>query len=124
VYQKNPEKRSGADTIAILAGAFDQKALEAGVARGEVIGDAVNFARTLAITPANDMTPTHLASAAEKAAKETGLEADVLDAERCRKEGMGSFLSVAQGSAQPPKFIVLKYNGNPGSKELLALVGK
>jgi leucyl aminopeptidase len=124
VYQKKPEKRSGADTLAILAGAFDQKALQAGVARGEIIGDAVNFARTLAITPANDMTPTHLAAAAEKAAKETGLEADILDAERCRKEGMGSFLSVAQGSAQPPKFIVLKYNGNPGSKELLALVGK
>ena len=37
---------------------------------------------------------------------------------------MGSFLSVAQGSNQPPKFIVLRYNGDPGSKELLALVGK
>ena len=124
VYQKNPEKRSGADTFTILAGACDQKALQAGVVRGEVLGDAVNFARTLAITPANDMTPTHLAAAAEKAAKETGIEADILDVERCRKEGMGSFLSVAQGSAQPPKFIVLKYTGNPGSKELLALVGK
>ena len=37
---------------------------------------------------------------------------------------MGSFLSVAQGSVQPPKFIVLRYNGDPSSKELLALVGK
>jgi leucyl aminopeptidase len=37
---------------------------------------------------------------------------------------MGSFLSVAQGSAQPPKFIVMTYKGDPGSKELLALVGK
>jgi leucyl aminopeptidase len=37
---------------------------------------------------------------------------------------MGSFLSVAQGSSQPPKFIVMKYTGDPGGKELLALVGK
>ena len=37
---------------------------------------------------------------------------------------MGSFLSVAQGSSQPPKFIIMRYNGDPGSKELLALVGK
>ncbi|HET9392618.1 MAG TPA: leucyl aminopeptidase [Candidatus Rubrimentiphilum sp.] len=124
VYQKQPEKRSGVESLAILAGTLDQKALQAGVARGEILGDAVNFARKLAITPANDMTPSHLAKAAEEAAKETGLEVDILDADRCRKEGMGSFLSVAQGSAQPPKFIVLKYTGDPGSKELLAFVGK
>jgi leucyl aminopeptidase len=124
VYQKTPERRSGADTLTLLAGDCDETALKEGVAHGEVLGDAVNFARTLAITPANDMTPTHLAEAAEKAAKETGLEVDVLDEERCRAEGMGSFLSVAQGSSQPAKFIVLKYTGNPGSKDLLAFVGK
>lgn len=124
LYQKNPEKRSGAETLTILAGDCDGAALTQGVQRGEVVGEAVNFARRLAITPANDMTPTHLADEAQKAAKETGLELDVLDEERCRKEGMGSFLSVAQGSAQPPKFIVLRHNGNAGSKELLALVGK
>ena len=124
VYQKAPEKRSGADTLSLLAGGCDEKALQDGVTRGEILGDAVNFARKLAITPANDMTPAHMAKAAKKAAKETGLDVDILDEDRCREEGMGSFLSVAQGSAQPPKFIVLKYEGNPGSKELLALVGK
>jgi leucyl aminopeptidase len=124
VYQKAPERSSGAETLTIVAGDCDEKALQEGIARGEILGDAVNFARTLAITPANDMTPTHLAQAAEQSAKETGLEVDVLDEDRCRKEGMGSFLSVAQGSSQPPKFIVLTYKGNPGSKELLALVGK
>src|SRR5579859_6406705 len=108
IYQKDPEKRSGAETLSILTGDCDRAALEQGVHRGQVIGEAVNFARRLAITPANDMTPSHLADEAQKAAKETGLEIDVLDADRCRKEGMGSFLSVAQGSAQPPKFIVLR----------------
>lgn len=124
IYQKDPDKRSGADNVTILAQGFDEAAVRKGAERGQILGDAVNFARRLAITPANDMTPTHLADEAAKAAKETGLQIDVLDEERCRKEGMGSFLSVAQGSAQPPKFIVMTYNGDPGSKELLALVGK
>ena len=124
VYQKDPEKRSGADSVTILAQGFDKNALQKGVDRGTILGDAVNFARRLAITPANDMTPTHLAEEATKAAREGGLQIDVLDEARCRDLGMGSFLSVAQGSVQPPKFIVMTYNGDPGSNELLALVGK
>lgn len=124
VYQAAPEKRNAIETIALAAQDFDAAALERGIARGTVLGEAVNLARRLAITPANDMTPTILAGEAEKVAKATGLEIDVLDEARARAEGMGSFLSVAQGSAQPPKFIVLRYNGDPGSKELLALVGK
>lgn len=124
IYQKDPDKRSGADSVTILSQGFDEAALRKGAERGQILGDAVNFARRLAITPANDMTPAHLAGEAAKAAMESGLEIDVLDEDRCRKEGMGSFLSVAQGSAQPPKFIVMTYKGDPGSKELLALVGK
>ena len=70
------------------------------------------------------MTPTRLAEEAAGVAKEGGLEIEVFDEARARQERMGSFLSVAQGSSQPPKFIVLRYNGDPSSKELLALVGK
>jgi len=124
LYQKDPERRSGADEVTILSEGFDEAALSNGVRRGEIVGDAVNFARRLAITPANDMTPTHLANEATRAAREAGLEIEVFDEARCRDEGMGSFLSVAQGSAQPPKFIVMTYKGDPGSRELLALVGK
>ena len=124
MYQKDPEKRSGADTLILLGSGFDEAGLRKGIARGEILGDAVNFARSLALTPANDMTPTHLAQAATKAAKQSGVAIEVFDEDRARAEGMGSFLSVAQGSSQPPKFIVMRYEGNPGSKELLALVGK
>jgi leucyl aminopeptidase len=124
MYQKDPEKRSGADNVAIIASGLDQNALQKGVERGRILGDAINFARRLAITPANDMTPTNLANEATKGAKEAGVEIEVFDEAKCRELGMGSFLSVAQGSAQPPKFIVMKYTGDPGSKELLALVGK
>jgi leucyl aminopeptidase len=124
LYQKDPDKRSGADNVTILAQGFDEAALRKGVERGQILGDAVNLARRLAITPANDMTPAILAGEATKAAEAAGLQVEILDEDRCRKEGMGSFLSVAQGSAQPPKFIVMTYAGDPGSKEKLALVGK
>ncbi|MDP9111711.1 MAG: leucyl aminopeptidase [Candidatus Eremiobacteraeota bacterium] len=124
LYQKEPDRRSGLDLIAIAGAGLDASALQTGIARGEAIGEAVNFARRLALTPANDMTPTHLADEASKAAKNAGLEIDVLDEARARAEGMGSFLGVAQGSAQPPKFIVMTYKGDPGNKETLALVGK
>jgi leucyl aminopeptidase len=124
MYQEKPEKKVATDTVSIVASGFDVPALERGLARGTILGEAVNFARRLAITPANDMTPTHLADEAGKMAKENGLDIDVLDEARARKEGMGSFLSVAQGSTQPPKFIVLRYNGDPSSKDVLGLVGK
>ncbi len=124
LYQSENGKRSGADEMTIVSHGLDEAALRKGIARGEAVGEAVNFARRLALTPANDMTPTHMAQQAQQAAQDAGLECTVLDEAQCRQEGMGSFLSVAQGSAQPPKFIVLRYTGDPSSKSLLALVGK
>jgi leucyl aminopeptidase len=124
IYQEQPDKRIAVNEVTLLAGDLDKNELERGIVRGVAVGEAVNFARRLALTPANDMTPTRLAEEATKAAQRTGLEVEILEEDRARKEGMGSFLSVAAGSAQPPKFIVLRYNGDPSSKELLALVGK
>jgi leucyl aminopeptidase len=124
LYQAKPDTRVATNEVAILAGGFDKAELTRGIARGTAVGEAVNLARRLAITPANDMTPTRLAQEATNVAERNGLEIEILDEERARREGMGSFLSVAQGSVQPPKFIVMRYNGDPSSKELLALVGK
>ena len=124
IYQDKPDKRMAVASVTILASGLNSAAVKTGVERGEILGEAVNFARRLAVTPANDMTPTILAEEATKGAKAAGIEIEVLDEARVRKEGMGSFLSVAQGSVQPPKFIIMRYNGDPSSKELLALVGK
>jgi leucyl aminopeptidase len=94
------------------------------IARGEAIGEATNFQRRLSNEPANKMTPTIMADEARAMAKRTGVQIEVLDADRCRALGMGSFLSVAQGSHQPPKFIVLRYKGRGGKGFDLGLVGK
>jgi leucyl aminopeptidase len=123
-YQSEPEKQTAMTSVSILSHEFERQAIEAGVARGTIVGEAVNFARRLALTPANDMTPTILADEAARAAKAWGLECECLDEARARAEGMGSFLSVAQGSAQPPAFIIMRYRGDPSSSGCLALLGK
>ena len=61
--------------------------------------------------PANEMTPSIMASRAKAAAKDVGLKIKVLEADECRKLGMGSYLGVAKGSKEPPKFIVMEYSG-------------
>src|SRR5262249_7693172 len=73
---------------------------------------------------ANVITPTELAHQAEGVAKEHGLEIDVLDDVRMKELGMGAFLGVAQGSAEPAKIIVLTYTPKTESKETIAIVGK
>src|SRR5215468_7138565 len=94
------------------------------IERGRVIADATNFAREMINEPANVITPTELARQAEGVAKEHGLEIDVLDDARMKELGMGAFLGVAQGSAEPAKIIVLTYTPKTESKETIAIVGK
>ena len=94
------------------------------IARGTAVGEATNAARRMANEPANRMTPTLIAEAAKELAKEAGVKIEVLDADRCRTLGMGSFLSVAQGSHEPPRFIVMRHRGRGGSGYDLGFVGK
>ncbi len=108
------------DSVVLVTGRPATKA----IARGQVVGEAVNLQRRLANEPANKMTPTILADEARAVAKESGLQIEVLDEARCRALGMGSYLSVAQGSHQPPRFIVMRYRGRGGRGYDLGLVGK
>ena len=123
-YQSAPERPIAVGEAILLANGFNGDAVGRGLKRGVAIGEAVNLARRLALTPANDMTPTHLAAEATALAKAHGMEIEVHDAAWAAEKKMGSFLSVAQGSAQPPAFIVMHYRGAPQSDRLLALVGK
>ncbi|MGI8929339.1 MAG: leucyl aminopeptidase family protein, partial [Candidatus Limnocylindrales bacterium] len=97
---------------------------EAAVARGEAIGEAVNWARSLANEPANIMTPTKVADETRELAAQAGLDIEVLDEEACAALGMGSYLSVARGSDEPAQFVVLRHRGRQGDGFDLGLVGK
>ena len=108
------------DTVLL---AMEGDAKEA-IRRGEAAGEAVNVARRLANEPANKMTPTALAAEAKRLAADAGVECEVLNADRCRALGMHSFLSVAQGSHEPPQFIVMRHAGRGGKGYDAGLVGK
>ena len=97
---------------------------ESAIDRAHAVGDAVNWARSLANEPANLMTPTLVAEAARELAEGAGMVCEVLDADECRELGMGSFLSVARGSDEPAKLVVLRYHGRGGEGYDLAMVGK
>ncbi len=98
--------------------------LTAGAERGRIVAEASNLARDLVNEPANYMTPSNMAEAAYRLAGNYGLEITVLEREQVRGLGMGAFLGVAQGGEQPPKFIVLRYNGRGSAENDIALVGK
>jgi leucyl aminopeptidase len=126
-YRSDNEPNPVADVLISTwadAHTFDAKAVEEGVHHGTIVGESVNAARLMALTPANDMTPTLLAGRASELAKHSGLQVDVLDEPRMEKLGMGSLLGVSRGSDEPATLTVLRYEGDPGNPEILALVGK
>jgi leucyl aminopeptidase len=98
--------------------------LQRGSDKGRVLAEATNLARDMVNEPANYMTPSHMAEMAAKLAENYGLELSVLEREQMQELGMGGLLGVAQGSRQPPKFIVLHYRGGASSEIDMALVGK
>ena len=110
--------------VTLLCDKAEAKAVQRGLALGQAIGSGVTLARELANRPANHCTPTILAQHAVKLGKEYQLKVQVLDRAACAKLGMGSFLAVAQGSAEPLRFIVARYDGAPKSVPPVVLVGK
>ena len=124
LYRTEADKPVLTEAVTIVAGSNARSAVEAGAARGSIIGQAVNAARRMALTPANDMTPTLLAARAKELAADAGLEIDVLDEARMHAKGMGSLLGVSRGSDEPATLSVITYKGDPSSSEMLALVGK
>ncbi len=97
-----------------------------GFAHGNAVAAAMTAQRDLANLPGNVCTPIYLADRARAMAKKYGaLRVKVLDEAGIRREKMGCFLAVTQGSAQPPRFIVLDYRGaKQRSGAPVVLVGK
>jgi leucyl aminopeptidase len=113
------------EKLTVLAGTKPEaNELNTGLVRGAAIVEGVTLARELANRPGNHCTPRLLADEARKMAKAQGLRIEVLDHKAIEKVGMGSFLSVAQGSDEPPRFIVMHYQGAAKSVAPVVLVGK
>ena len=96
----------------------------AGLRQGAGVAEGVALARECANRPGNHCTPSFLAAEARRLGKEFDLKVEVLERKDCEKLGMGSFLAVAQGSHEPPKFIVMRYLGAAKGAAPVVLVGK
>jgi len=97
---------------------------QAAIQRGQAIAAGVAFAKDLGNLPGNICTPTYLAEQALAMGKELGLKVEALEKKQIEKLGMGSFLAVAQGSREPPRFIVMEHMGGRKDERPVALVGK
>lgn len=126
-YRTVDKEERQLEKVVVVSDAPDADAVAVGAERGRIIGESVNFTRDLANEPGAYMTPTIMAQRARAIAGEFGLSVDVLDEERMKQEGMGSLLSVSNGSEEPAQLIILKYtpeNSSASSDRLLAFVGK
>jgi leucyl aminopeptidase len=100
-------------------------AAQKGLDDGAAVAAAMNIQRDLANLPANVCTPRYLAEQARALAKRFGqLKVKVLDEPAIRREKMGCLLAVSQGSHEPPRFIVLEYQGGKKEQAPIVLVGK
>jgi leucyl aminopeptidase len=121
-YKTEDKPMTALEEVCILADPAHEQRLE----RGRIIAEAQNFTRQLVNEPGNRLPPSALGTAAVEMAKTAGLEVDLLRRDRLEELKMGALLGVAQGSAEPPVLIVLRYqpeNSNGGGMHL-GLVGK
>ncbi|HET9049121.1 MAG TPA: M17 family peptidase N-terminal domain-containing protein, partial [Chiayiivirga sp.] len=89
------------------------------------IAEGVNLARELGNLPPNICTPVYLAEQAQAIAdKHANVSLQVLDPDQMRELGMGALLAVGQGSVNPPRLIVLRYEGTTAEVKPQVLVGK
>ncbi|MGL4231698.1 MAG: leucyl aminopeptidase [Casimicrobium sp.] len=84
----------------------------------------IEYAKYLGNLPPNHCTPTRLGEEAKKLGKAHGLKVTVMDRKQIEKLGMGSFLSVTNGSEEPPRFIVMEYSGGKKTDAPTVFVGK
>jgi leucyl aminopeptidase len=88
------------------------------------LANGMELTKDLGNLSANVCTPTYLANTAKKLGREFKLNVEVLDRKQMQALKMGSLLSVANGSDEPPKFIVLKHMGGKAKDAPVVLVGK
>ncbi|ROR32891.1 leucyl aminopeptidase [Inmirania thermothiophila] len=123
--EKTPRRRPLRRLTLMVPGRRERAVGEEAVRHGEAIAEGVRLARDLGNLPGNICTPAHLADEARRLAEaHEAVSVEVLEREDMERLGMGALLSVAKGSRQPPKLIVLHYRGAAEDERPYALVGK
>ncbi len=124
VYVATKTKPEGRELQRVVVGVEDAGARREAFARAQAAALGIEYARELGNLPPNYATPTRLGEEARKLAREYGFGCEVLGPKEVAKIGMGAFLGVAQGSTQPLRFIILRYEGAGRGEAPVVLVGK
>jgi leucyl aminopeptidase len=120
-----PGRRPPVSSIAVHVPDAGDEPVRAEIARAAVVAEAVTCTRDWVNTPPNDLRPPAFADAVAAAARDAGLEVEVLDEQALAQGGYGGILAVGQGSEAPPRLVKMSYrptSGEPAKR--LALVGK
>src|SRR6516225_10303131 len=119
--KQKPEQKPTLDRVTVATP--DPRGAERAYAPLDQAADAVFFTRDLVSEPANVIYPETLAEQAATLS-EFGVAVEVLDENRMRSLGMNALLGVAQGSARPPRLVVMEWRGTADTHAPLAFVGK
>lgn len=123
-YEFNKYKTDKKDSKLNTINLHTDKDINKNIENGKLLAEATIIARELINEPANVLYPKTLANKVVELGKEYGFETEIYGKEKIEDLNMKSFLSVAKGSSKEPKFIVMRYKGNPQSDDKLGLVGK
>jgi leucyl aminopeptidase len=114
----DPEARPKLKKLSLLVPKADQANANEGLKEGAALAQGMSLARTLGNMPGNLCTPTYLGDTAKKLGRDfKSIKVNVLDRKQIEALGMGSFLSVAKGSHEQPRFIVMHYKGKDTVKK-------
>ena len=121
---KKDESKSGVKKVVLAVDTALQASAKQTLMQSVALANGMDLSKTLGNLPPNICTPTYLATTAKHLAKEFKLGVEVLDRKQLEALKMDSFLSVTNGSDQPPKFIILKHMGGKAKDAPVVLVGK
>lgn len=102
----------------------DKNKIQPIIDRTGLLVNAVNLARDLSNLPPNDCSPSQLASIAVSVGTEYGLKTRIVERYEMESLGLNGIVSVGKGSQNPPKLIILEYNGSTDDRKPYLLVGK
>jgi len=122
--EEKASPKKGITKLTINVAASDVPAAETGLADGQALAAGVSLAKDLGNLPPNVCTPSYLAEQALALGKTHQFKVEVLERDALEKLGMGSFLGVAQGSEEPPKFIIMQHLKGKKEQKPVVLVGK
>jgi leucyl aminopeptidase len=116
IGKPDPLRKPKLRKVSVLCDKAQDKTVALGLSEGDALGQGMSLTRTLGNLPGNICTPAYLGNQARALGRQfKSIKVSVLEKKQIEALGMGSFLSVARGSVEAPRFIVMHYKGSGAS---------